>query len=97
MEKGFIQEVVDRATEILTDVIATLIEVIGVFGEPVSNKKQMEAYLQLKSLPPQEQYASLFYMYQTYGPEEVEKWIVEMEGRLLKSKTQTVLSFEEVL
>lgn len=85
------------ATEILTDIIATLVEVIGVFGEPQSSRRQLDAYRQLKGLPPQQQYAALFYLQQTHGVEEVAKWIAAMESRLERSESQRVRTFEEVL
>ena len=86
-EKGEYRSSQESLVTIMGNVRDNLAKQIGQIGETVSNKQQLAAYIDMKSLP----YTDPKWdeLIQKRGLPEVMNWIVTMERRVEASRRQT--------
>lgn len=80
MDKPLFPQVLARLSEMTEQVTNKVVERIGPIGEPVSTKKQMEAYLQLTN----EDIVSLT---ARHGEDKMRNYLREMESRKGRMKS----------
>ncbi len=85
METGRMQRIIDLTVEKLVRYIGETAKRTGPLGEPVPNKVQMAAYMEIRDLPfTHPDWQDLI---ARKGMDEVKRYVRDMEGRLKRKET----------
>ena len=87
METGRMQRIIDLTVAKLVSYIGQTAKVTGPLGEPVPNKEQMAAYMELRDLPfTHPDWQDLI---AREGMDKVEEYVRDMEARIRRKETMT--------